>query len=95
MTELMLTLYDEKSGDETDSVKGSIEAPVDDERAVRTLVLLLLDQLLCRECLGDCIQEDVRRDKAPELASVHTCSAECPCQHGGKPTPDFIGGAEF
>lgn len=26
---------------------------------------------------------------------IHTCSAECPCQHGGTPTPDFIGGAEF
>jgi hypothetical protein len=23
-------------------------------------------------------------------AGIHTCSAECPCQTGGEPTPDFL-----
>jgi hypothetical protein len=31
----------------------------------------------------------------PPTGSVHTCSAECACQTGGTPTPDFFGGAAF
>lgn len=26
----------------------------------------------------------------PSSAGVHTCHAECPCQHGGRPSPDFL-----
>lgn len=26
----------------------------------------------------------------PESFDVHTCHTECPCQHGGKPRPDFV-----
>lgn len=35
-------------------------------------------------------------DQQPKhFGNVHTCSAECPCQTGGTPTPDFLGDAEY
>jgi hypothetical protein len=39
-------------------------------------------------------QTEPRNTRLP-TGSVHTCSASCPCQHGGTPTPDFIGDAEY
>jgi hypothetical protein len=33
---------------------------------------------------------DELRRNTPRADDIHTCSAECPCQTGGEPRPDFI-----
>lgn len=36
------------------------------------------------------VDQELERRREAQTQSIHTCHADCPCQTGGKPVPDFI-----